>query len=111
MKIYIKTCYILCALAVGLFVDALGPGLFAVDVLGPRPSPGPGPSGPGPGPGPRLGPAQADSALKAAGTSSIGGFIGNSKTLLVAWYQSYFQRLWCPFVDAAFKYGNPNGKV
>lgn len=54
---------------------------------------------------------QADAELKAAGISAIGGFIGRSQTLLVAWDELYFSRLWCPFEIAAFRFANPAGRT
>lgn len=54
---------------------------------------------------------QADTALKTLGIASIGGIIGHSKSLLIAWDRSYFSRLWCPFEIAAFRYAHAQGKV
>jgi len=54
---------------------------------------------------------QTDAEQKAKGIASIGGIIGKSKTLLVAWDQTYFTRLWCPFEIAAFRKAKPEGKV
>lgn len=45
---------------------------------------------------------QSDPELKFAGVLSIGGILKNSRSMLVCWDETYFQRLWCVFELAAF---------
>ncbi|CAE7323472.1 unnamed protein product [Symbiodinium sp. CCMP2456] len=45
---------------------------------------------------------QNDPELKFAGALSIGGILKNSRSMLVCWDETYFQRLWCVFELAAF---------
>ncbi|CAE7496369.1 unnamed protein product [Symbiodinium sp. CCMP2592] len=45
---------------------------------------------------------QNDPELKFAGVLSIGGILKNSRSMLVCWDETYFQRLWCVFELAAF---------
>ncbi|CAE7544168.1 cpr6 [Symbiodinium pilosum] len=51
---------------------------------------------------------QTDQALKAEGIMSIGGFLTNSKSLLVMWDATYVWRLWCIFEYAAFVKSHPD---
>mmetsp|Transcript_35648 Transcript_35648/g.70503 ORF Transcript_35648/g.70503 Transcript_35648/m.70503 type:complete len:575 (+) Transcript_35648:75-1799(+) len=54
---------------------------------------------------------QTDAELKVRGIKSIGAVLANSKVLLVAWDESYFQRLWCTYEISAFSHASPQGKI
>lgn len=54
---------------------------------------------------------QIDLVQKEKGIRSIGAFCAKSRTLLVAWDQSYFTRLWCAFEISAYKYARPEGAI
>merc|ERR1711920_457090 len=49
--------------------------------------------------------------LKKHGILSIGAFLSHTETLLVAWDETYFKRLWCTFELSAFLFANPEGRI
>lgn len=54
---------------------------------------------------------QTDMVKKEQGIKAIGGILGHSDMVLVAWDPSYFTRLWCTFELAAYKYAKPEAPV
>ncbi|CAE7243422.1 smg1 [Symbiodinium natans] len=54
---------------------------------------------------------QSSLELKRRAIYSIGGFLQVSKELWVLWSPQYLSRLWCVFEIAAFRIGNPQGRI
>eukprot|EP00928_Gymnodinium_smaydae_P034021 TRINITY_DN24200_c0_g1_i1.p1 TRINITY_DN24200_c0_g1~~TRINITY_DN24200_c0_g1_i1.p1 ORF type:complete len:592 (+),score=22.66 TRINITY_DN24200_c0_g1_i1:62-1837(+) len=49
---------------------------------------------------------QADDQKKALGIQQLGGFLRNSRRLVILWQPEYFSRLWCVYEIAAFHHIN-----
>lgn len=54
---------------------------------------------------------QTDLTKKVNGIKSIGAILDRTKTLLIAWDRSYFQRLWCAYEVCTYTYANPDGNI